>query len=199
MSPFFRVPCWIRTVAITPSPASMYDSRQVPAAGRSGSAVSSSTSATSTRVSSSSVIPCPVTALVSTNWTSPPWSSGNSCSANSCCRVRATFAFGMSTLLMATTILTSAARAWAIASWVCGITPSVAATTITAMSVTFAPRARILVNASWPGVSRNVMNRSSSTFDPSSFSSSTSRRTDHARITWVIPPASDETTSDSSP
>ena len=37
-----------------------------------------------------------------------------------------------------------------------GLTPSSAATTITAMSVTLAPRARIAVNASWPGVSRNV-------------------------------------------
>ena len=27
------------------------------------------------------------------------------------------------------------------------------------MSVTFAPRARMAVNASWPGVSRNVMRR----------------------------------------
>ena len=62
---------------------------------------------------------------------------------------------------MATMILTSAALAWPMASWVCGMTPSVAATTITAMSVTLAPRARILVNASWPGVSRNVMRRSS--------------------------------------
>jgi hypothetical protein len=59
-------------------------------------------------------------------------------------------------LLTATTIGTSAARAWEIDSFVCGITPSSAATTSTAMSVTFAPRARMAVNASWPGVSRNV-------------------------------------------
>jgi hypothetical protein len=43
---------------------------------------------------------------------------------------------------------------------VCGITPSSAATTRTAMSVTFAPRARMAVNASWPGVSRKVIFRS---------------------------------------
>ena len=39
------------------------------------------------------------------------------------------------------------------------MTPSSAATTSTAMSVTFAPRARMAVNASWPGVSRKVMRR----------------------------------------
>ena len=51
---------------------------------------------------------------------------------------------------------TSAARAWLIASKVCGLTPSSAATTKIATSVTFVPLARIAVNASWPGVSRKV-------------------------------------------
>ena len=51
---------------------------------------------------------------------------------------------------------TFAALAWLIASSVWGMTPSSAATTTTAMSVTFAPRARIAVNASWPGVSRKT-------------------------------------------
>jgi hypothetical protein len=41
------------------------------------------------------------------------------------------------------------------------MTPSSAATTSTAMSVTLAPRARMAVNASWPGVSRNVIRRPS--------------------------------------
>jgi hypothetical protein len=71
-------------------------------------------------------------------------------------------ASGLSILLTATTIGTSAARAWLIASTVCGLTPSSAATTSTAMSVTAAPRARIWVNASWPGVSMKVTSRSSS-------------------------------------
>ena len=44
-----------------------------------------------------------------------------------------------------------AAFAWLIASIVCGIIPSSAATTSTTMSVTFAPRARIAVKAAWPG------------------------------------------------
>ena len=70
---------------------------------------------------------------------------------------RSAFASGRSILFTATTIGTSAARACEIDSFVCGITPSSAATTSTAMSVTFAPRARMAVNASWPGVSRNVI------------------------------------------
>ena len=37
------------------------------------------------------------------------------------------------------------------------MTPSSAATTSTTMSVTCAPRARIAVNAAWPGVSMNVI------------------------------------------
>ena len=41
------------------------------------------------------------------------------------------------------------------------MTPSSAATTSTATSVTLAPRARMAVNASWPGVSRNVTLRPS--------------------------------------
>jgi hypothetical protein len=54
----------------------------------------------------------------------------------------------LSTLFTATTIGTPAAWAWLSASMVCGITPSSAATTRTAMSVTFAPRARMAVKAS---------------------------------------------------
>ena len=49
------------------------------------------------------------------------------------------------------------------------------------MSVTFAPRARIAVNASWPGVSRKV-----------SFLPSTSAW--YAPMCCVIPPASVSTT-----
>ena len=73
------------------------------------------------------------------------------------------FAPGLSILLTATTIGTLAACAWLMASTVCGITPSSAATTRIATSVSSAPRARMAVNASWPGVSRNVILR----FSPS--------------------------------
>ncbi|SHW14443.1 Uncharacterised protein [Mycobacteroides abscessus subsp. abscessus] len=54
----------------------------------------------------------------------------------------------LSILLTATTIGTSAACAWLMASTVCGMTPSSAATTRIAISVAFAPRARMAVNAS---------------------------------------------------
>ena len=84
---------------------------------------------------------------------------------------------------MATMMSTPAALACETASAVCGMMPSAALTTITAMSVTLAPRARILVNASWPGVSRKVVGLPS-------FS------TRHARSTWVMPPVSVETTSE---
>ncbi len=90
---------------------------------------------------------------------------------------RSGFASGLSILLRAMTIGTFAARAWLIASSVWGMTPSSAATTMTAMSVTFAPRARIAVNASWPGVSRKT------TFLPSFVIS-------EAPMCWVIPPRS---------
>ncbi len=47
--------------------------------------------------------------------------------------------------------------AWLIDSIVCGITLSSAATTRTAMSVAWAPRARMAVKAAWPGVSMKVI------------------------------------------
>ena len=89
---------------------------------------------------------------------------------------------GRSILFSATTIGTSAARAWLIASSVCGITPSSAATTSTAISVTLAPRARISVNASWPGVSTNEIRLPSFSIV-------------YARMCCVMPPLSPLTTS----
>ena len=56
---------------------------------------------------------------------------------------RSGLASGLSILLMATTIGTPAARECSIASIVCGMTPSSAATTSTTTSVALAPRARI--------------------------------------------------------
>ena len=75
----------------------------------------------------------------------------------SCARIFAGSAPSLSILLTATTIGTSAACAWLMASTVCGMTPSSAATTRIAMSVALAPRARMAVNASWPGVSMKVI------------------------------------------
>ena len=60
-------------------------------------------------------------------------------------------------ILKSKIIGTPAACACLMASFVGGITASSAAITITAMSVIFAPRARMAVNASWPGVSRKVI------------------------------------------
>ena len=77
---------------------------------------------------------------------------------------------------------TLAAFAWLIASSVWGMTPSSAATTTTAMSVTRAPRARIAVNASWPGVSRKTTRLPSWT-------------TSLAPMCWVMPPRSPAATS----
>ena len=94
---------------------------------------------------------------ISTMIVSPPHDSGTRPCSESWVRTRCGSAFSRSILLMATTIGTSAALAWLMASTVWGMTPSSAATTSTTMSVTSAPRARILVNASWPGVSMNVI------------------------------------------
>ena len=88
---------------------------------------------------------------------SPPQASGTSPCSESCCRTRLRSASPRSILLTATMIGTSAALAWSIASTVWGMTPSSAATTSTTMSVTSAPRARMAVKASWPGVSMKVM------------------------------------------
>src|SRR5215213_11505445 len=85
---------------------------------------------------------------------------------------------------MATTMGTCAARACSIASMVCGMTPSSAATTRTTTSVAFAPRARIIVKASWPGVSRKTTRRSWSGL------SALGTCTLYAPMCCVMPPAS---------
>ena len=87
------------------------------------------------------------------------------------------FAPGLSILLIATISGTFAAFAWLMDSIVCGMTPSSAATTSTAMSVAWVPRARMEVNASWPGVSRNVIVRPL-------------HCAVYAPMCWVMPPAS---------
>ena len=75
----------------------------------------------------------------------------------SCCLTRSGLAPGISILFMATTMGMLAALAWLMDSMVCGMMPSFAATTRMAISVTEAPRARMEVKASWPGVSRKVI------------------------------------------
>ena len=93
----------------------------------------------------------------STNSVSPPHSMETSpCSISSCFTFWG-LASGLSILLTATIIGTLAAFACDRASIVCGITPSSAATTNIAISVTCAPLALISVKASWPGVSTKVI------------------------------------------
>ena len=86
----------------------------------------------------------------------PCHSSGTSPRAAKSCLTRSGLAPGKSILLIATMIGAPAALACSIASMVCGIIPSVADTTSTTISVAWAPRARIAVKASCPGVSKNV-------------------------------------------
>ena len=80
-------------------------------------------------------MPVPCNADTSTTMVSPPHASGTSPRSESCCSTRVASASGRSILLTATMIGTSAAVAWSMASIVCGITPSSAATTSTTMSV----------------------------------------------------------------
>ena len=99
----------------------------------------------------------PVSADTGRQATSPPQSSGTISYWVSCSLTRSGLAVGLSILLMATISLTPAALAWLMDSMVWGMMPSSAATTSTAMSVILAPRARMAVNASCPGVSRKVI------------------------------------------
>src|SRR6185437_14066916 len=87
---------------------------------------------------------------------SPPHCSETSPCSESLLRISSGLTPGLSILLTATMIGTFASLAWLMASIVCGIGPSSAATTRTTMSVIWAPRARMAVKASWPGVSRKT-------------------------------------------
>ena len=156
-SPTLSSPLSTRIVATGPRPLSRLASSTMPLARPVGLACRSSSSATTSSWSSRSSMPRSWRADISTTIVSPPHCSGtSSCSASSV-STRCGSALSLSILLTATTIGTSAARAWLMASIVCGITPSSAATTSTTMSVAWAPRARICVNAAWPGVSMKVI------------------------------------------
>ncbi|MNT30334.1 hypothetical protein D3C72_1661230 [compost metagenome] len=143
-------------------PFSIFASITIPVPERFGLAFNSATSASSFTCSSNSLIPVFLRAETSTKIVLPPHSSGTISISVNCCLIFSGFAPGLSILFTATMIGTPAAFAWLTASCVCGIIPSSAATTMIAMSVAFAPRARIAVKASWPGVSRNVIRLPSS-------------------------------------
>ena len=156
-SPRRRVPFCTSMVETGPRPRSKRDSTTTPRAGASGIALSSRISACSSTASSKVGMPSPVTAETSANRASPPHSSAMTWfAANSLVTCFAS-APSRSILLMATTMGTSAAWACWMASTVCGLTPSSAATTKITMSVTRAPLARMAVKAAWPGVSMKQM------------------------------------------
>ena len=157
MSPIFSVPRWTSTVATGPRPRSSLASITAPSAARSGLALRSRSSACSRIASSSLSRLMPLVAETSMASVSPPRSSTWISCCSSSVLTRVGLASPLSILLIATMIGTCAALACAMASTVCGMTPSSAATTRMTMSVTLAPRARIAVKAAWPGVSRKVI------------------------------------------
>ena len=168
-------------VATGPLPTSSFDSRTTPAARPVAGDSSSSTSATSWIASRRPSMLSFCSAEILTMTVSPPHSSGTRPCSERPFMTRSGLADSRSILLMATMIGTSAALAWLIASTVCGMTPSSAATTSTTMSVASAPRARIAVKAACPGVSIKV-------------SGPSGRSTMYAPMCWVMPPASPATT-----
>ena len=136
------------TVASGPRVLLISASTTMPTAARSGFAFRSSTSDTTRMFASRSSSPSFVRAETGTRGVSPPHSSITTPFSDSSVFTRSGFAFSRSILFIATTMGTPAAFAWSMASFVCGMTPSSAATTSTATSVTCAPRARMAVNAS---------------------------------------------------
>ena len=106
------------------------------------------------------LMPLPVRADTGMQAVSPPHSSAIRPYLVRSSITRSGLAVGLSILLMATITLTLAALAWLMDSMVWGMMPSSAATTRTAMSVMLAPRARMEVKASCPGVSRKVIRSS---------------------------------------
>ena len=155
-SPTRKVPFCTKKVHRLPRPLSKRDSTTTPSAGRVGLDLSSITSAVRLIISKSLSIPNPVWAETRIMAVSPPKSSEIKPCSISCCTTFSGLASGLSHLLMATMMGTSAALAWLMASTVWGRGPSSAAITKITISVALAPRARMAVKASWPGVSRKV-------------------------------------------
>ena len=153
MSPTLSVPDFTNIVITEPLPFSTFDSITTPLALIVASLFNSINSACNSRASIKLSRPDLVLAETSIHWISPPISSGiNSCWSNSVLTFWG-LASGLSHLFTATIIGHDAALACLIASTVCGLIPSSAATTKITISVTLAPLALISVNASCPGVS----------------------------------------------
>ena len=155
-SPMCRVPFWTNNVATAPLPLSNLASTTVPFAFLPASAFNSCISEVKRTISNRVSMFSLVLAETGTAIISPPQSSTtNPCSVNSCLTLSG-LAPSLSILFIATIIGTLAALQWFIASTVCGIIPSSAATTKITTSVIWAPLALIAVKASCPGVSKNV-------------------------------------------
>ena len=179
--PTLSVPSLTSIVPIGPLPLSSFASITTPLAGFSGFAFSSRISDWISIISRSSFKFSFFFADTLTKITSPPRFSGTRPLSISSFLTFSVFASGLSILLMATMIGTSAELAWLMASTVCGITPSSAATTSTTISVTRAPLALMVVNASCPGVSMKTIFL-------------LSILTSYAPMCCVIPPNSSSTT-----
>ena len=116
-------------------------------------------SAVNNTISSSLSIPSPFIAEIGTIIVSPPHSSAIKLFSANCPLTRSGLAVSLSILLIATTIFALAFLAKRIASRVCGLTPSSAATTIITTSVKVAPCCLRAAKASCPGVSSKVILR----------------------------------------
>lgn len=158
ISPIFNVPVMIMSEVSIPCFADFFASITTPTAFLLALYFSSNTSACSVIISNKSFIPWPVTADTPIIGVSPPRSSGMISyfhkSAFICSILSAP---GLSIFVIATIMGTPDSLAWFMDSMVCGISPSSAATTMTTMSVSFAPLALMVVNNSCPGVSMKVI------------------------------------------
>ena len=156
-SPTFNVPFWIKKVATEPLNLSNSDSITTPWAGPLWWAFNSSNSASRETHSNNLSTPVPFKAETGTICVVPPQSSGVKSLAAKSPLTLSISAPSKSILFIATTIDTPAALAWLIASSVCGLIPSLAATTKITISVVLAPLALIDEKAAWPGVSIKVI------------------------------------------
>ena len=181
ISPTFNFPFVTIILQRGPLPLSTFASITVASAKVSLFVFNSESSACKTIASSNLSILLPVSADTSTDWISPDKSSTIKSSDRSSSFIFFGFDSGLSHLLIATIIGTLADFACEMASLVCGITPSSAATIKTTISVTLAPLARISVKAACPGVSIKVIFLLLCI-------------TSYAPICWVMPPLSPETT-----
>jgi len=177
ISQICSVPVIISNEVITHCLLFLFASTTTPTAALAGLHLCSRSSYWSSIASKRSSMPCPVIAEHGINIMSPHRSSGCSHCAASCPLISSILLVHKSIFVIATIIGTPASLAWFIASIVCGLIPSSAATTMTTISVILAHLALSDVNSSCQGVSINVIFCSLCTIW-------------EAQIDCVIPPAS---------